>query len=417
VLVSATLNSTPLANAIATVSVGTGHRVVAGASAFNGQGELEVFPFAGDAPGTYTYAVSFSDRWNGSPLFTVDINVVGERHPDGTMYTRMNRTGLGGPAVSTSALDSRLGQYNPSGMTPVVLDDGTVLVPDYGGYQIVALSPDGRARRYAGSGVGDFPTIDGTPWLETQLPNPYGLAIHPTTGEVYVLTKWSSRQRIYRLANDGNVYLVAGGGSEILLDGVAAETAQMTNVYGMAFVGDRIAYTENTVSGYSAPRIRYVDDQGLIQTVPFQTGTCSNASFYALTDTGVADHLYTFWYTSSGSCSPQVGLYDVNLLDGSKTLKSPGTVGLQAGDSIVLSPIDGNPYYTRHDRVIARIDGGGTESILVDATSGFDPSPQPVDGNEVLQSAYGLAFTPDGDLVVVDGGDFGVKIITRPDTL
>ncbi|MFB7665828.1 hypothetical protein ACFC1R_18055 [Kitasatospora sp. NPDC056138] len=182
--------------------------------------------------------------------------------PDGRMST-LAGTGVrgfggdGGPAV-----DALLN--HPSGM---LLDDrGNLLIADTQNHRIRAVSPDGRMSTLAGTGVRGFGG-DGGPAAEAVLNQPIGLVLD-AFGHLYLADH--SNHRVRRIAPDGRITTVAGGGTArgAAAEGGPATAAELYYPSGLALCRSGTLYFTDTHNH----RVLKVTPDGLLLPVA-GTGT------------------------------------------------------------------------------------------------------------------------------------------------
>jgi uncharacterized repeat protein (TIGR01451 family) len=176
-------------------------------------------------------------------------------------------SGDGGPAASA--------QLNyPQGI--VVDGSGNVLIADSGNYRIRKITPAGVISTIAGSGSWGF-SGDNGPAISAQLAYPTGVAVD-SAGALFIADQ--SNARIRKVATNGTITTVAGGGSfgPSNGDGGLATAARLSSPSGVAvdasgnlLIADRYNY-----------RIRRVNLQGIISTV------AGNGSYGSLGDGGLA---------------------------------------------------------------------------------------------------------------------------------
>src|SRR5436190_5908160 len=110
--------------------------------------------------------------------------------------------------------DGSPGQFNtPSGLA--IDATGNVYIADTGNNRIRKVTPAGSVSTVAGNGVAGY--VDG-PAASAQFDAPVGVAVD-TTGNVYVADTYNDRIR--KIAVDGQVTTVAGGGRPGFVDGAA----------------------------------------------------------------------------------------------------------------------------------------------------------------------------------------------------
>jgi hypothetical protein len=182
--------------------------------------------------------------------------------PDGriALVAGTGREGFSGDGGAASA--ARLN----GAVDTAVLPDGSILIAESFNDVIRSVSPDGRIRTVAGTGVRGFAGDDG-PATAAELQAPVGVAAQPDGGFLIVD---NPNQRIRRVSPDGTISTVAGSGpapdsgpGAFAGDGGPATAARLgspTDVAALPDGGFLIADNQNQV-------IRRVDPQGLIRTV------------------------------------------------------------------------------------------------------------------------------------------------------
>lgn len=131
---------------------------------------------------------------------------------DGTVSTLAGRAGIQATSDG-AALDSRF--RGPSG---IALDaSGSLYIADRIGNTIRKLTAGGQVSTVAGAGQAGFGEGGGTTAI---LDGPSGVAVHPTSGVVYIAD--TNNHRIRALAPDGTVSTFAGSGVEGFEEGDAA---------------------------------------------------------------------------------------------------------------------------------------------------------------------------------------------------
>ena len=245
--------------------------------------------------------------------------------------------------------------YRPWGMA---LDaEGNVIVADSGNDAIRRIAPDGTVTTVAGgSGRG---LLD-APGADAQFSQPKGVAVH-VDGSIYVAD--SRNNRIRRIAPDGSVTTVAGGGPPAtegnwgdFRDGPASE-ARFRGPSALAFDEEGnllISDTENN-------RIRSLSPDGEVSTV-------AGGSRVSAPDSGVGNP---------------------------GTRDGPGHhayVGLPGGIAVDDA---GNIFFTESNNAIRMIDGSGYVSTVL-------RTPKSRHGGALSPFIDGIAVGRDGALYVAD---------------
>ena len=137
--------------------------------------------------------------------------------------------------------------------------DGSVYILDRGNYRVRKVGPDGIIRTVAGNGVkGDGG--DGGSAVNAELGFSYGIALD-SYGNIYYSDLQNSKVR--KVDVNGVISTVAGGGSEVNGDGLAATDVRLSGIRKLAVGHDGSLYIaeRNTYS------IRKVGPDGIIGTV------------------------------------------------------------------------------------------------------------------------------------------------------
>ena len=137
--------------------------------------------------------------------------------------------------------------------------DGGFLIADTGNHNIRRVLPDGFIVRVAGLTLDDF-SGDGGPAFGATLNSPNAVA--PTADGGYLIAD-TGNERIRRVAPDGIITTVAGGGTGGLGDGGPATEAQLQGPYDVAVLPDG----GFLIADYIAGRVRRVSPNGIITTV------------------------------------------------------------------------------------------------------------------------------------------------------
>lgn len=164
-----------------------------------------------------------------------------------------NDSGDGG-----SALAAVLGQ--PEG---VVTDrSGNVYFAEAANHRVRKVDTAGSIHTVAGTGVAGF-AGDGGPGADAQLNQPYGLAID-TSGVIYIADLGNARVR--KLALDGTIQTVAGGGTLSAASagqGGPATSAQLVQPRNVAIGPDGSLY----ISDFGANQVYRVSTSGMLSLV------------------------------------------------------------------------------------------------------------------------------------------------------
>ncbi len=175
--------------------------------------------------------------------------------PNGTITTFagtgvLGFSGDGGPATEARVV--------PSGLA--LAQDGTLYISESStqGRRIRRVGPDGIITTFAGTGVRGF-AGDGGPAIQAMFDGCGGLAIGPD-GSLYVA---EINRRVRRIAPDGIITTVAGGGTSSPGDGDLATRAFLLNPFDVAVSRDGSLY----IADFGNHRIRRVGPDGIITTV------------------------------------------------------------------------------------------------------------------------------------------------------
>jgi hypothetical protein len=272
--------------------------------------------------------------------------------PDGTITTiagngTQSGGGDGGPATSA-------GLNIPSGVA--ALPGGGYLIADTGNNLIRRVAPDGTISTVAGGGGAGLG--DGGQATAAQLAFPFDVVVQPDGG--YLIAD-ADNHRVRRVAPDGTITTVAGGGAGG--DGGPATAAQLVKPSGIALTPDGgflIAEAE-------ANRIRKVSFDGTISTV---AGTGAPGL--------------------SGDGGPAT----------SATLNRPARVA-----------VDGYGGFVIADRINARlrrVAADGTITTVAGTTEGFSGDGKPATDAQ-LNNLLGAAVTAAGDYLVADTSNHRIR--------
>jgi uncharacterized protein (TIGR03437 family) len=137
--------------------------------------------------------------------------------------------------------------------------DGTIYIADAGDHRIRAVSATGEIRTVAGDGTAGAEG-DGGPAVKARLHSPYGLSID-RNGNLYIADLGNARIR--RIAADGTIQTVAGGG-EI----AAADASEGSPATALLLKSPRNVLADANggfyFSDFEAHRVYYVDFRGVL---------------------------------------------------------------------------------------------------------------------------------------------------------
>ncbi len=174
------------------------------------------------------------------------INTVagGGHPPSGTV-------GDGGPATSASL-------FNPKEVA--VAPDGAYYIADTSNQRVRRVDTNGVITTTAGTGILGY-NGDNIPATQAQLYDPVDVAVGPD-GSLYIAER--SNYRIRRVRPDGLITTVAGTGTAGYNgDGIAATSAQLNTLYGVAVGPDGSLFIADTGN----QRVRRVGPDGIISTM------------------------------------------------------------------------------------------------------------------------------------------------------
>ncbi len=213
---------------------------------------------------------------DGGPALAAQLQLPGgvAVAPDGTLYiadhgnNRIRRVdgdgiittvaGTGAAGFSGDGGPAAAAQLN--GPFAVVFDaDGRLVIADFGNARIRRVERDGTIHTILGTGLPGYGG-DGGAGTEAKITASTGLALHPS-GDLLVCDQYNFRVR--RLARDGTVTTVVGGGSAGPGDGGPATAAQLSFPASVAAAADGTIY----VSDQDGGRVRKVTPDGVISTI------------------------------------------------------------------------------------------------------------------------------------------------------
>ncbi len=200
------------------------------------------------------------------------VGLGGWTYADHHTYDPQSRTILRGDGGFATAEPLRLGALaqqsssatldGTSGIT--VAPDGALVVADTSNHRIRRIAADGTATTLAGTGAfGYRPGDDGGPATSARLSSPQAVAaFEDGAGQPVVVFADTSANRIRRIAPDGTITTIAGGGSALGDDGPAT-AARLSLPRGVAVAPDGTIYVADT----GQHRVRMIGTDGRITTV------------------------------------------------------------------------------------------------------------------------------------------------------
>jgi trimeric autotransporter adhesin len=242
------------------VRITSGFLVLSAGFLLQGQ-QYTISTFAGGTPLPPSAAVSMAADPAGN-LFFVDAlaGAVFRLDPTGSITriagnSRTDFSGDGGTAVNASLNLPRGVAVDPS---------GNIYILDAGNQRVRRITPDGIIGTYAGGGSAVLG--DGGPATSGQLNYPNCIAAD-SAGNIFI----GEYGRVRKVSPDGIVTTVAGGGAADPGDGVAATSAHLTYVAGVAVDGTGDLFVGNEILNGTADSLTYsvfkVSPTGVIATV------------------------------------------------------------------------------------------------------------------------------------------------------
>lgn len=341
--------------------------------------------------------------------------------PAGGVTTVAGQPGVSGYADGPSS-EAQFGRYSSSvGLGLDVDRHGSVVVAERYSYAVRRISPDGTVTTVAGGngrGVRDGPADT------AQFAGPRGVAIAPD-GSIYVAD--TDGHRIRKIAPDGYVTTVAGGGSFVgqrdaegerirFADGPASE-ARFTEPIGLVIDDFGDLYVIEHLR-----RIRRISPSGWVSTFAGSStagqrdGPASSAQFFQLLAVAIDKHgaLYVL-DTVQGPYN--VALRKIGTDGVVRTLRqdiSPGLGGTLARPVGLAVADDGRIFIANMGRhQIVQLAGNG-ELVAVAGTG------EPGYTNGALDRARfnepgAIALSDDGVLFVADEGNHVIRRVVLPD--
>ena len=314
-------------------------------------------------------------------------------------------SGDGAPVFHEDSPPTQSGFSDPFGVA--IAADGTVYISDAGeSNRIRKITKEGALVTFAGSNEG---FADGSPG---QFNTPSGLAID-ATGNVYIAD--TGNNRIRKVTPAGSVSTVAGNGVAGYVDGPAA-SAQFDAPVGVAVDTTGNVYVADTYND----RIRKIAVDGQVTTVAgggrpgFVDGTAMNALFDTPCGLVVAAD-GTLIVADTGneklrriSTTGQVTTFEVRFDEETNRTWLNSPVGLALTH-------DGFLYVTERDRgVVVQVKPDGAACVLIGNGSGYGDGARDV---ARLNHPAGIAINAsNGELVVADGANYLVRKISTTDS-
>jgi mucin-19 len=258
----------------------------------------------------------------------------------------------------------------------------------------------GTSAIFAGNATG-FNDATGTSALFAA---PYGTAVHPITGDIYVADQ--TNNRIRKITTAGVVTTFAGNGTGANVDGAIA-SSQFNGPVGLAFDTDGTLY----VLTYGSSAIRKISSDGTtVSTIISGIGTTTyhfaykNGYFY-VSDIGTSTNKIYKISLALGTKTTLAGSGVASSLDGTGTAATfNGPRGLAVDDY-------GFVYVNEYSaNKIRRIDPNGVVTTF--AGSGTNATTNGVGTAAAFRSNAGLIFDNAGNLYVGDAGGSSIRKVT-----
>ncbi|MBV9768721.1 MAG: SMP-30/gluconolactonase/LRE family protein, partial [Bryobacterales bacterium] len=348
-----------------------------------------------------------------------------------TSYTIQTVAGNDSSGDGGKALSAALSQ--PEGMA--IDGAGNVYVADAAENRVRKILTDGTIQTVAGTGVGGF-AGDGGPANSALLNQPYGLALDPT-GNLYIADLGNARVR--RVAVDGTIQTVAGGGT-LAANGTGqggpATSAQLTQPRNLAIGPGGSLY----ISDFGANQVYRVSSNSVLSIVA-GTGTAgsigvgTSALLAELSSPAglVADSTGALYIADSGNnCVRKV--YDGVIITVFNTpaptgvaLDSTGTLYVAASSyfgtvsqqiSSITSARDvqvdasGNVYASSGAFVMEIPDNGVAATIAGSGASPYFGGDSGPATSAQLYSPSGIAVDSSGNWYIADTGNNRIRMVT-----
>ncbi|MDX1393823.1 MAG: hypothetical protein R3195_05510 [Gemmatimonadota bacterium] len=309
----------------------------------------------------------------------------------------------------------------PSGLT--FAPDGSLIMADRGAHYVFRIDPEtGRTEAIVGTGVSGF-AGDGGPASEAVVSAPEWVEFDPD-GNLILADRANHRVRLIE-AETGVIRTIVGTGREESTgDGGPATEASITNPFGLELDAAGNLFIWDT----EAHRIRRVDaETGVITTVvgtgeqgfSGDGGPGTRATMFRPHNGRFdADGRLVFgdsfnqrirrWDPESGVIETIAGIGE----QGSSPHGTPANDAMFMYFGAMVFEPDGDLVFTSLDARILRIDA---DTWTLDVVAGTGENGYSGDGGPALeaelQTPYGLARGPDGDLYFSDASNGAVRVI------
>jgi sugar lactone lactonase YvrE len=341
--------------------------------------------------------------------------------------TQRGRTSLSSGRVAATAASLDLNSSTQFAGVAVRASDGTIFLSDTNNHRVVAIDTAGTMTTVVGPETGEAGFVDNVPAAQARLSRPLGLAVD-AGGNLLIADSHNNRVRRWD-ATTGLVTTVAGGGTSTT-EGVLATTFNTGTISSVA------VRTSGELFLLTPGGLRRVDVEGKI-TTPVPSGIyCSpgNIQVYSVGESQVAlDRLgrpIFFGSVYDGGCGlPSYAPLLFRLEnDGKLSHVAGGGPYVETGSARsaelrlpmgLATDAAGNFYvgeYADGARTVRKLSAFGVISTLA-GQSGVAATPGTTgDGGPATSARLGrpsfLAFTPGGDLLIVDGGLHGLRQVS-----